>query len=182
QGMALALDPLRGRVVAYSGETAATYEWDGHRWEEMATASAPGRRTSPGLAFDPVSRRMLLFGGTRWPGGALGDTWAWDGSTWTQLQPANAPSRRFFVRMTADYARGRIVLYGGYDGVTVLGDTWEWDGHDWIALPTSGAGPRFAHALAYDPLRRVTVLFGGRPRDPGTPLADTWEWDGNAWQ
>src|SRR5690606_5172405 len=41
QGMALALDPLRGRVVAYSGETAATYEWDGHRWEEMATASAP---------------------------------------------------------------------------------------------------------------------------------------------
>src|SRR5262249_28777267 len=40
---------------------------------------------------------------------------------------------------------------------------------------------RFGAAVAYDPIRRVLVVFGGQPA-PGTPdIADTWEWDGRVW-
>jgi hypothetical protein len=39
---------------------------------------------------------------------------------------------------------------------------------------------RDAHALVYDPLRRRTVLFGGRSA-AFTHFGDTWEWDGAAW-
>ena len=40
---------------------------------------------------------------------------------------------------------------------------------------------RYFHALAYDPVREKTVLFGGTAE--GTPpfFGDTWEWDGSAW-
>ena len=42
-----------------------------------------------------------------------------------------------------------------------------------------GPTPRFAHAMAYDPLRNVTVLFGGSTG--GSQTNDTWEWNGSAW-
>jgi len=73
---------------------------------------------------------------------------------------------------------------------------------EWVQVAGSAASPpfRLATAMAYDPLRGQTVLFGGS--DPseqymkqwgggcGWPLAteeviclkqDTWEWDGTAW-
>lgn len=39
---------------------------------------------------------------------------------------------------------------------------------------------RYRHAMAYDPVRGVVVLFGGL--DTNTILrSDTWEWNGSAW-
>src|SRR5262245_56898322 len=38
---------------------------------------------------------------------------------------------------------------------------------------------RFLHAMAYDSIRGVTVMFGGTDFD--NPLGDTWEWDGKNW-
>lgn len=44
--------------------------------------------------------------------------------------------------------------------------------------PATGPALRVAHAMAYDPLRGVTLLFGGH----GAVLyGDTWEWDGSTW-
>ena len=39
---------------------------------------------------------------------------------------------------------------------------------------------RREHAIAYDAVRRSTVLFGGRI-DRGGSAADTWEWNGSGW-
>jgi hypothetical protein len=40
---------------------------------------------------------------------------------------------------------------------------------------------RFWHALAYDPLREKSLMFGGSDNSGGPFLGDTWEWDGAAW-
>ena len=65
------------------------------------------------------------------------------------------------------------------------GDTWEWDGDRWAQVSDEGDGgpsPRYAHAMAYDAARSVTILFGGAgPRGPAG-LGDTWEWDGVRWE
>ena len=96
--------------------------------------------------------------------------------------------------MTWDATRQRIVLHGGWAPVQrrcldrngTCADTWEWDGVGW-RLAHDGAAPspghRYGHAIAHDPSRGVTVLFGGhRPRGRGAGvLDDTWEWDGEAW-
>lgn len=49
------------------------------------------------------------------------------------------------------------------------------------APPTPGIPtPRFAEAMAYDPVHGQAVLFGGEgARDS---LADTWAWDGHSWE
>ena len=49
----------------------------------------------------------------------------------------------------------------------------------WRLASTSGPSPRALTAMAYDPTRDRTVLFGGESR--GDRLDDTWEWDGASW-
>jgi hypothetical protein len=51
-------------------------------------------------------------------------------------------------------------------------------GYAWGQAATAGPSPREVHAMAFDPLRNRTVLFGG---NSGSMLGDTWEWDGASW-
>ena len=51
---------------------------------------------------------------------------------------------------------------------------------DRTPLGTTGPSPRYAHAMAYDSARGVTVLFGG-VAGPPSYKGDTWEWDGTMW-
>ena len=60
--------------------------------------------------------------------------------------------------------------------VTGASQTWEWDGSDWSQVVTANnPGYRMYHAMAYDPLRLRTVLFGGWG---GDMKGDTWEFSG----
>src|SRR5262249_41330121 len=60
-------------------------------------------------------------------------------------------------------------------------DTWEWDGSVWILRsPAHAPSPRISMATGYDPLRSLTVLFGGV--GGSGYFNDLWEWDGNDWQ
>lgn len=47
--------------------------------------------------------------------------------------------------------------------------------------PTPSPTTRFQHAMAYDSVRGVVVLFGGSQSGGGSLLDDTWEWNGSAW-
>src|SRR5256885_5190197 len=49
--------------------------------------------------------------------------------------------------------------------------------------PVTSPAPRYAHGMAYDSARGVTVLFGGAAVVGGTVINadDTWEWDGSNW-
>lgn len=99
---------------------------------------------------------------------------------WT-LQAGSRPSRRERYGMAFDSRRHRTVVFGGNLPNTqrVFADTYEWDGHHWAIVPTDVApAPRSMTAMAYDPIRHVTVLFGGYN---GAALRDTWEWDGATW-
>ena len=91
--------------------------------------------------------------------------------------------------MAFDSHKGEIVLFGGLlpkSPPASVGDTWILDGKGWHEVPiASGAAPapRNSHVMAYDPVRRKTVLFGGSSFDGkvSTVYGDTWEWDGQSW-
>jgi hypothetical protein len=51
---------------------------------------------------------------------------------------------------------------------------------DWVAAPGTDPGPRWVHAMAFDPLHGESVLFGGRDA-AGQLLSDTWGWNGSTW-
>lgn len=93
------------------------------------------------------------------------------------------PDPRNSHAMAYDAARRQTVLFGGY-GTRILGGTWTWDGSgDWRLAQDEGRldapSPRYSHAMAYDSVREVVVLFGGT--NGTTRNGETWEWNGAAW-
>ncbi len=197
---AAAFDSGRGVTVILPGGNTpdsglgGLAEWTGSLWTTPGLQSQPPVRTRHALAYDAARGVTVMFGGGHAASGTLSfrqDTWTWDGSNWAQRFPLSFPAVRGGHAMAYDSARQRVVMFGGTTaGVDATnrppevfhGDTWEWDGSNWFERTPLGSTPgaRHEHAMAYDPVARVTYLFGGL--DPsGTPLNDLWVFDGASW-
>ncbi len=85
----LAPNPNGGDVL-FDG-TGNTWTWDGTTWTKR-NGSGPGVRAGVGMAYDPDSKTVILYGGVAAaPGGMYADTWTWDGARWQRAAgPAGA--------------------------------------------------------------------------------------------
>lgn len=203
-GHVMAYDPVRERTVLAGGSTldsedsSEVWEWDGQDWDLRNGEGSPSH-SDASLVFDQGSRRLLLFGGT-----GDDDLWLFDGLAWTLgSQMELGAGARLGHAMTYDAREGRGILFGGHHPEAYLddssdlhevylGDTWLWNGGAWNPLDTVGAPPpRSGHAMAHDPLRGVSILFGGvvgldQPCASGcadtVQLGDTWELQGDTWR
>jgi hypothetical protein len=186
----MAWDPLRKRAVLFSGwngsiYVADTWEWDGQTWQLMNPSQQPPPRDWTQMAFDPISRKVILFGGhdyrrhgTGGPG-AFDDMWSWDGNTWSMLQPAVMAPKRFGHVMLTQGNGPVLMLSGGTPGVS-YNDQWVWTGTSWAALtPPNLPGARNFAVATWDALRSRAVVYGGVAS--GTAIDDSWEWDGRDW-
>ena len=54
-------------------------------WRELQPANSPSKRGSPAMGYDPVRKRIVLYGGFDASRKDLADTWEWDGQTWNCL-------------------------------------------------------------------------------------------------
>jgi hypothetical protein len=186
-GHGMAFDSVRGVTVLFggwrSGNFSDTWEWDGMAWLQRSPAIRPSGRHSHAMAFDSARGVTILFGGG-FPGS--NDTWEWNGTTWELRNPLTRPPGRQNHALVYDRAREVTVLFGGYtgDGIITFGDTWEWNGTNWTQrLPVTSPPAREEHALVYDSVRGVIVLYGGMRSDfSGFVLfSDMWEWNGTNW-
>ncbi|MCC6323157.1 MAG: hypothetical protein IT438_17165 [Phycisphaerales bacterium] len=169
-------------VMTVLGLASVARSQTGQWVQRFPVGSIPDARSAHAMAYDPVRRETVVFGG--YASGGLGyhdDTWTYDGTNWT-LRATTGPSPRANASMAFDSSRGVMVLFGGYFGGS-LGETWEWDGANWMQRTPVGDSPlaRNDHGVAFDSTRNVTVLFGGGSTLGGSLLSDTWEWNGTAW-
>ncbi len=183
---AMAYDPVRDRLVLFGGYTVGpdgrtrrfgdTWEWDGRDWREI-TRDGPAERSGSAMVFDPVRRRVLLFGGST--GTATDEAWEWDGSQWALL--TRAPGRRFNPSMIYDMTRSRVLVFGGWNGSTRLADFVELRDTLWRPVTATGEGPspRNHTAVAFDTRRGRMLLAGGHDGD--RVFGDVWMFDGAAW-
>jgi hypothetical protein len=154
-----------------------TWAWDGKAklWIERFPATSPSSRGTT-LAYDSVTKQVVIFGGEDGGPSFFNDTWTWNGTTWTQLFPAASPSPRTNLAMTYDASIGEVVLFGGYNyvGGQALDDTWIWNGTTWSQIQTTftPAG-RYCASMAYDPGFKGLLLFGGFLTD-GPWTNQTW--------
>lgn len=153
---------------------------------------APTARYSPAVAWNPISGKTCLFGGSDYYSGQmLDDYWEWDGKTWTQRTPTgNWPPARAYAAMAYDPARKSMILYGGaaYSFPGSYQDTWELTAAGtWTELhPTGSPGGLMGHGMVTDTTRNRILLFGGMPDtfSTGPVFLPTpgqnwvWEWDG----
>lgn len=177
-----AYDASRGVLVVAPGKAGSTWEFDGTVWAAKETNARPSKRGGCKMVFDSKRQRIVLFGGCD-DSGYFSDTWEYDGNDWFLINTAQQPVPRISHGMAFDSARGVTILFGGGQGYGIeFPDLWEYDGLNWKMRKQLGPSPgkRRSLELAYDEVRKRTVLFGGQ-LPPSTVFNDTWEWDGNGW-
>jgi len=183
---AMAYDSDNGITVAFGGVPFSgsafsdTWEWNGSAWTAGALIGPnPGTLFNARMAYDRVSKKIVLFGGTGIAGSTSNSskTWEYDTATkrWT-FKTSFGPLRRSAHAMAFDPKRGSIILYGGIGDSAVFGDTWEWKGGVWSQLTVAGPPNRGYHQMTLDSSTNTIVLFGGD--NFGALRGDTWEWNG----
>lgn len=154
--------------------------------------NGPSTTTRPGMAYDPVANRLVVFGGSDSINSVnLDETWAFDlvTNTWTMLPNPSpgvtAPSARAGCKMAYDATSGGIILFGGQGpggNTDRYNDTWLLAGTTWVPLtPATSPEPRdlFAMTARSAPYNDI-IMLGGRGQGPAQDrLDDTWRWDGS---
>ena len=172
--------------LAYTNDTWA-YDLASNSWTRMSLSSHPPARESNGLAYDPSTDRVLLFGG--YGGVEMNDTWSYDvnADAWSQAHPSSNPPARHEHAVAFDLESDRLVLFGGLKTAAgpELNDTWAYDVHTetWtMQAPSGGPLPRCGHAMAYDAGSDLIVVFGGLAWTQATGEYkdnETWTYDLN---
>jgi hypothetical protein len=148
----LVYDAARSVLVLVDsfGPAAETWTYDGHAWRKVASA---GPATQAGAAYDPRSRKIVLFAPS--PAGAVDRrafTWTWDGTSWSWLNASTDPEADGGT-MAYDEATSQMIL------VTRSGDTWSWDGSAWTQLGVRGPANIGSNGLVYDAAGRQLILW-----------------------
>jgi Galactose oxidase, central domain len=191
-GASMAYDGARGDAVLFGGEALSpatqirtfytdTWTWDGSRWTLHAPAHSPSPRIGASMAYDPVRRQVVLFGG-QGPDGSPQptDTWLWDGSDWTRATPSLVPIGTYQEGMTFFPGTGTVLMHA----VNLFGNSkhvYSWDGQDWTDLPFASGPPStsFNSGMSVDPVRPVAILL---VYDANQPSGNQqWEFDGRTW-
>ncbi|MDP3232917.1 MAG: hypothetical protein Q8N26_09080 [Myxococcales bacterium] len=195
-----AFDTARGVMVVFGGSPNTSSTPLGDTWErdsrtgtwtdrsrDAARGPVPTARFLHAMAYDPVSSRVLLFGG--FSTAESDELWAWDGAAgrWFNLsptpRPAAWPRARRGHAMVFDPTRNRVVMFAGSGGGREL---WEWDGatSTWTnrtpsPLPTAWPPALTGHELVADTTRGVLMSFGGSTNDSLSGRSDQlWEFHG----
>lgn len=200
----MAYDENAGNVVMFGGQGVndalldETWLWDGDQqtWQEVLNLTPkPSKRKGAVMAYDPASKKVVLFGGEGPSGVLLGDTWLWNGQTakWEQVTGlSTAPSARGGSQMAFDGTQ--LVLFGGYtlsgQIKNGLNDTWTWNGTSWTKQSPQTSPPKTHSAgMAFDGTQ--AVMYGGnlgpvtREHSGQSFTYDDasnrlWKWDGSS--
>ena len=199
-GQAMAYDGISGRLIMFGGQTVTTdpvsgiprrtwvndtwaYDPATNTWADLQpTGSLPPGRFLMGMAQDPSSERVIMFGGAGGQGG-FNDTWAYHAreNTWVDLHPtvhASILPMRMGCAMTYDPSSQRMIMFGGRwaDSSRFLDDTWAYDpaANSWTELRPAGTapGPHYAASLVYAPPIQRLIMFGGGSSSRN--VNDTW--------
>lgn len=157
-------------------------------WTLVLPKSPPGARDQAAMAYDPLLREVILFGGYNFTYFDYNDTWAYHAGVWTDLTPnlTVSPPARWSPSLAYDPALKGVLLFGGRTFTKYFNDTWLYNSTGWHRMaPPHAPAPRSAAGLAWDPLRHEMILYGGWIGNlyphPTTYFSDTWALHGHQW-
>ncbi|MEQ1833611.1 MAG: kelch repeat-containing protein [Candidatus Eisenbacteria bacterium] len=193
-GMSAVADPRTHRFYFFGGDSAGTYSNSTYMltvhgaptWTRV-TGPAPSARSGHAAVFDPVSDRMIIFGG-RNASGYRSDTWQ---MTFTDTPNLSQHARQIPVGLAAlvprsesmafmDAANHRLLVVGGRTPVQTLGDAWELsldaEVPEWTEIAGTAPVARRAGAALRDDASGRLWLLGGTDLG-GTPVTDVWSYE-----
>jgi len=180
------LFPRLGLVIAFAVLIAPTLSFaagpEPLTWTQLQTAANFPARAGFAAAYDPVSKRVVAFGGYDASGVIYNDTWVFDGASWQQLTIATPPSARFGSAIAYDRTIKKLVMFGGAFGLSRLNDTWLFDGAtlQWTQAHPQHTPPQRVHPMPFtDPIDGHADMFGGQGRQFYS--RSTYKWIGTDW-
>jgi hypothetical protein len=194
---AMAYDRARGRVMLYGGNRLAadqtsfttledTWEFDGTQWKKIAEGP---KIAKPVMAYDATRNEMLLLGLNE--AGTERVMYKYDvqGKAWVSPSPVPAalPTCVNDGFMVYRDNPGRVIFFGGVcstiAGTPAAEEVFEWDGSTWTKLTVLAPPPRLAgEAVAYDPVRRQVVTYGGTTAFGSVVGSQTQIFANDTWQ
>ena len=188
KGAAGVYDSARDRLVLFGGyqvaldviDAARNDVWaldlsNAPRWYQLETSGdAPAPRQNATMVYDPISDRLVLFGGRGNGNCAFGDTWELSLQTLTWKRIADSgdqPGQRVTTGVYDPVAR-RMLIFGGMTSVTLAcgqlteySDLWELSliGRPaWQLVNTEGTPPLpLQRVSVYDPINRSMWVYRG---------------------
>jgi hypothetical protein len=156
---------------------------------ELPTGTLPGVRTRHSAAYDPVSNRLIVFGGYNCQSTFYNDVWVLSNANalsatpaWTQLSPRGTPpSARQSSSAIYNSTTNTLTIYGGDAGSAPFGDIWILTNANgtggtpqWRQANPANSGPvaRTGHTATYDVQNNLMTIYGGY--DGTNLLGDTW--------
>jgi hypothetical protein len=185
----LAWDEAREQVVLFGGTTrdgvvADTWLYNGQQWLPFAPAGGakPDARLRASMLWDPVRKKVVLYGGLGLTGN-LGDTWVYDSVSWSKVvTPAAAtPPARYGQVAAWDPVQSQIVLFGGFTS-TYVNDTWLFNGLTWtkFAAPAGSVPPPLYNSrMVWDAVASQLMLFAGQTLNAQSN--DAWRFNAAGW-
>ncbi|MBE2220721.1 MAG: hypothetical protein IAF02_04230 [Anaerolineae bacterium] len=179
---AMAYDPQRKVTVLYGGITAQgalndTWEWDGQQWQQLSPINSPAPVCCAAMFYDPQQQKIILHGGYNEAEYYPTDSWAWDGNEWQAIfNESNAPNGANFPFAYEDARNQAVALFP-------LWGTYTWHDQTWQQIvPDADSPQRTDAAMAYDPNKEVSILFGGSKGNTRGYDNSTWSFDGTEWE
>jgi hypothetical protein len=186
-----AYDTTRNRMVLYGGQFTTTdlktttnyydtWEFDGTNWTQIGSDGP--KVTTPILAYYEPTHQMIMLGSDTDLKPHMYSLNASNG-TWTEMTPSVMPD---CVNDAGLVYQGHdpkvLVLYSGTcASSSTFSSTYEWDGSNWQVVGAISASFRLTgEAMAYDPARRTTTLFGGTEAF-SVPVGTTYTYHQGAW-
>ena len=148
-------------------------------WTQMHPNNSPSGRYSHRMVFDPITNKIILFGGYR-DAQYLADTWTYDYVTnnWTEVTPTNSPPKRASTSMVYDNTNNIVLMHGG---INAGDDTWSYNttSNKWINMNiTGGPGNREGAYYSFDQDNGKFIVYGGWT-DPSDTRA--YDYKSNTW-
>jgi hypothetical protein len=181
-------DSERKEIVLYggwgqNGELYDTWVWNGQDWQQKSPTNQYSIYSwNSAMVYDAVRKKAVIIP-SNYNGGGM---YLWDGENWTQESISMPSSIGYYFSAVYDAKNEKIVL------LTRNGETWLFSGTSWVksesANKPSNANNYYSRQmLAYDPVEKKVLFFGGSGNGNGNNYYnyygnDTWAWDGGNWE
>ncbi|MGH9171148.1 MAG: hypothetical protein ACRD0Z_09795 [Acidimicrobiales bacterium] len=186
-----AVAALPDGVLVYGGQSAdgatgvalgGTWLWTKGHWEEEHGAVHPPPLSGATMAYDPITKSVVLYGGSTNLITGSDATWVWSNGRWSQQVGVNPPDISSpALSAYSGVNRGIILFEANVSGGS--GQTWLWRAGDWRRLTVKSTPPVSLARMTADPSTGEPLLFTGGldilppPYEP----AQSWIWTGSSW-
>lgn len=187
-----AVAPISPLLAEAKRDTATTRHASGNmlsQWLDRTPALSQSAAFPPAaedcaMLYDPVQRRLVLFGGKDDANQNVNEVWTLNlsNNTWQKIAAAGElPPASEDHAVIYDPVGYRMILHGGEDGFTT-NKTWAFDltTNRWRNMTDSTAPAREDHTAIFDGYAKRMIIFGGRDNNGGydyTNIYDIWALD-----